>query len=267
MTAHPAAYTDALLPVFACLLPRGARLILDLFAGTGKVSRLRAWRPDLVTFGAELESEWCSAANAAGCFTPRCSAVALPYPDQAFDVIVTSPAYGNRMADHHNARERCRLCGGRGRVCRAHGAVLDAVHLAAHPECDNVHAVVVCVRCDGQGVNDGPRHTYTHVLGHDLHPQNSGAMQWGDAYRALHLAAWAEARRVLRPGGALILNCKDHIRAGVLQPVTNWHAVALLGLGFACVERVRVVCPGQRHGANGGARVGWESVLKFRLDR
>jgi len=219
MTAHPAVYTDALLPVFARFLPQGARAVLDLFAGTGKVSRLRAWRPDLVTFGAELESEWCSAANAAGCFTPRCSAVALPYPDQAFDVIVTSPAYGNRMADHHNARD------------------------------------------------NSPRHTYRHVLGHDLHPQNSGAMQWGDAYRALHLAAWAEARRVLRPGGALILNCKDHIRAGVLQPVTNWHAVALLGLGFACVERVRVVCPGQRHGANGGVRVGWESVLKFRLDR
>jgi hypothetical protein len=68
---------------------------------------------------------------------------------------------------------------------------------------------------------------------------------------------------VLRPGGALILNVKDHIRGSILQPVTNWHAVTLLCLGFVCTARERVRCPGQRHGANGDLRVEFESVLRF----
>ena len=94
--------------------------------------------------------------------------------------------------------------------------------------------------------------------------------QWGDGiagdeYRALHVAVWTECRRVLKPGGIFVLNVKDHIRGGVLQPVTNWHAVTLLMLGFVCTRRIRVPCPGQRHGANGHLRVEYESVLQFKL--
>ena len=54
---------------------------------------------------------------------------------------------------------------------------------------------------------------------------------------------------------------EDHIHAGVLQPVTNWHAFTLLQLGFTCTHRMHVSCPGQRHGANGHLRVEYESVL------
>ena len=112
--------------------------------------------------------------------------------------------------------------------------------------------------------DNSPRHTYRHTLGRPLSPGNSGQLQWGDAYRAFHLEAWTECRRVLQPGGFLVLNVKDHIRKGELQPVTNWHAVTLLMLGFTCTARVHVPCPGQRHGANGHLRVNYESVLLFR---
>jgi hypothetical protein len=105
------------------------------------------------------------------------------------------------------------------------------------------------------------------VLGRPLTPGNSGALQWGEEYRALHVAVWTECRRALKPGGIFVLNVKDHIRKGVLQPVTNWHAVTLLMLGFVCTRRVHVPCPGQRHGANGHLRVEYESVLRFRRDR
>ena len=115
--------------------------------------------------------------------------------------------------------------------------------------------------------DNSPRHTYRHTLGRPLSPGNSGQLQWGDAYRAFHLEAWTECRRVLQPGGILVLNVKDHIRKGELQPVTNWHAVTLLMLGFTCTARVHVPCPGQRHGANGHLRVNYESVLQFRKDR
>ena len=103
------------------------------------------------------------------------------------------------------------------------------------------------------------------MLGRPLTPGNSGALQWGEEYRALHVAVWTECRRVLKPGGIFVLNVKDHIRGGVLQEVTKWHSVALLMLGFVCTCRVHVPCPGQRHGANGHLRVEYESVLQFRL--
>jgi len=109
-----------------------------------------------------------------------------------------------------------------------------------------------------------PRHTYRHVLGRPLTPGNSGAMQWGEEYRALRVAVWTECRRVLKPGGIFVLNVKDHIRGGVLQEVSNWHAVTLLILGFVCTRRIHVPCPGQRHGANGHLRVDDESVILFR---
>ena len=61
-----------------------------------------------------------------------------------------------------------------------------------------------------------------------------------------------------------MLNVKDHIRGGVLQEVTNWHAVTLLMLGFRLHAPRARACPGQRHGANGHLRVDYESVLQFR---
>ena len=214
---HPAPYTDTLLPILAEFLPAGRAKILDPFAGTGKIARLRSWLPQAEFFGYEIEPEWADQAREAGCVCTTGDSRQMHYPDDMFDAICTSPTYGNRMADHHNAR-------------------------------------------DGS-----PRHTYRHTLGRPLTPGNSGALQWGEEYRTLHLAVWTECRRVLKPGGILVLNVKDHIRGGVLQEVTTWHAVTLLLLGLICINRVRVPCPGQRHGANGHLRVDYESVLQFRL--
>jgi hypothetical protein len=109
------------------------------------------------------------------------------------------------------------------------------------------------------------RNTYRHTLGRPLHPDNAGALQWGDAYRDFHLRAWMETRRVLQPGGRFVLNVKDHIRAGARQPVTAWHIDALAGLGLALVDRREIVCPGQRFGQNGERRIECESVLLFVL--
>lgn len=216
---HPAPFTPALLPVMARLLPSHSRRILDPFAGTGRVAELRRWLPQAEFYGYEIEPEWALQACAAGCCCTRGDARFLHYPADTFDAVCTSPTYGNRMADHHAARD------------------------------------------------NSPRHTYRHVLGRALTPGNSGAMQWGEEYRGLHRAVYWELRRVLRPGGVLVLNVKDHIRGGELQPVTNWHALALLSLGFVCTARVRVSCPGQRHGANGRLRVPYETVLRFELRR
>ena len=199
MTPHPATYTDALLPIFAELLlkshgsstpdtsgVRGASVvvgpgpakILDPFAGIGKITRLRSWLPTAEFYGYEIENEWAEEARAAGCTCTTGDSRQMHYPDAMFDAICTSPTYGNRMADHHEARDT------------------------------------------------SPRHTYRHTLGRPLTPVNSGALQWGEEYRALHLAVWTECRRVLKPGGIFVLNVKDHIRGGVLQEVSNWQCAA-----------------------------------------
>jgi len=210
---HPAKYTDVLLLSFADML-RGATRIVDPFGGTGKVFLLNHWLPDAQIEAVEIEPEW-AAQNAR---TTLGNALALPWPAGYFDAVCTSPAYGNRMADRHDARDASR------------------------------------------------RNTYTHALERKLHPDNAGAMQWGEGYRTFHTRAWTEARRVLQGGGRFVLNIKDHIRDGQRQHVTGWHIVTLEALGFRLVEHRRIETPGQRQGQNGKVRIPYESVILFELE-
>ena len=41
---------------------------------------------------------------AVGCVCTTGDSRQMHYPDATFDTICTSPTYGNRMADHHEAR-------------------------------------------------------------------------------------------------------------------------------------------------------------------
>ena len=117
---------------------------------------------------------------------------------------------------------------------------------------------------DGYDGRDGSRRfTYRLALGRELTPGNSGALQWGDAYRVFHRCAWEEARRVLKPGGRFILNIKDHIRGGKRQHVTGWHLDVLTAIGFRLVTQREVPVPGIRVGRNADARIGFETVARL----
>lgn len=235
---HPAKFSERIVEVLQdfcgselAATRKRSLTVLDPFAGVGLVHKLgvepevlmspggqKVVRPYIRTVGVELEPEWAE-------MHPRTvvgDATELPFDDQTFDAVVTSPTYGNRMADHHDARD---------------GSV---------------------------------RHTYKHTLGRDLHPNNSGQMQWGSAYRELHAEAWAEVWRVLKeprpgePGTPVWINVSNHIRRGVEVPVAEWHLQHFLGLGaiFGGAKEVRTLR--QRHGANRDLRVAREWIFEFR---
>lgn len=90
MTRHPAKFSDDLLPIMDVMLGSAER-ILDPFAGVGK---LRLIRPNAVLN--EIEPEWIGQADGSRTIG---DATFLPFADDSFDAICTSPVYGNRMSD------------------------------------------------------------------------------------------------------------------------------------------------------------------------
>lgn len=90
--SHPARFTPALLPIIDRWLPRDG-VVLDMFAGTGRIHRLATGRRR--TVGVELEPEWANLHRD----TIVGNALKLPFPAGTFDAAATSPCYGNRMAD------------------------------------------------------------------------------------------------------------------------------------------------------------------------
>lgn len=105
--------------------------------------------------------------------------------------------------------------------------------------------------------------TYAKGLGRLPTGGSAAVLQWGDAYRAFHLSALAEIRRVLRPAGLFALNIKDHIRAGKPQMVHVWWFNSACAAGFTYTAIEPVVCGGLRRGRNHGARVDVEWVASF----
>ena len=110
------------------------------------------------------------------------------------------------------------------------------------------------------------RRTYAASLRRPLSAGSAAAKAFrpGGEYCALMAAIWQECTRLLTPGAAFVLNVKDFIEAGRVQPVTAWHVETLQALGYTLEERIDVRTPGFRHGQNGAARVEAEAVIFFR---
>ena len=205
-------YYEVYPPVFGDQTLGGLR-VLDPFAGTGLIHVLQdySYTSPFQTWGVELEPEWAA-------YHPRTivgDARELPFPDATLDVIATSCVYGNRMSDHHNARD------------------------------------------------DSVRHTYRHMLGRELSPGNAGELQWGEQYRKFHTTVWRECWRVLRPGGLILMNIKDHVRAGRVIEVAAWHQTEL-ERNFTIETVEHVDTPGFRRGANRDTRVEGEVIIHGR---
>lgn len=116
MTApkHPAKFSDPIIDSLRSLVCATSRdlgrpvTVLDPFAGTGRVHRLaRDTRCVARTVGVEIEREWAEVhpdtivADSILWMRAR----ARRGGSGRFDVIATSPCYGNRFSDSHNAQD------------------------------------------------------------------------------------------------------------------------------------------------------------------
>lgn len=92
---HPAPFPEHVLEWLRLVVPPGP--VLDPMGGIGRLGMLGSqWQVTIL----ELEMEWALQAQNNGCVEGVVGdATAMPWPDESWDTVVTSPSYGNRCSD------------------------------------------------------------------------------------------------------------------------------------------------------------------------
>lgn len=224
---HPATWTPALLDRIAAILgyeceTTGRRVVvLDNHAGTGvKVSDHLGLQLCSDWLGVEIEPEWAAVSP----WVHQGDSDHLPPGwKESFGALVTSPDYGTRMADHHDAKD------GTERKSYTH----------------DLRATT----------GDSERH---------LDAANTGTRLFGPAYQAIHVRRLIEAIRCVRPGGLVIINMSDHIKAGRIVHVVAWWRETMLRAGLVAEHDWIITTPRMKMGENRDLRVDGEHLLVFR---
>lgn len=107
------------------------------------------------------------------------------------------------------------------------------------------------------------RLTYYHCLFGQMADDNGGKLQWGSEYRQFITDATLELRRVIKPGGRLIINIGNHIRKGVEVDVAGWMKLNTQEIGFNFVSEEKVYTRRLRFGSNHAQRIDHEWVYLF----
>lgn len=239
---HPAKYTDTVLAQLRAIVEDEAiRLgrrpnVLDPYAGVGRIHDLN----DIAdTTGVELEPEW--AACRAGTIVGDATDLPASWTDY-YDLVVTSPCYGNRLADSHNNRDKHKPCKGDG-----------------------------CAGCKDTGIS--PRKSYKVSLGRDPSEGSAAVLQWGDRYKNHHRTFLVEACRVVDDGGLIVINMSNHVRGvkiaggqtrSMMMRVVEWWVEAMLAQNLYIEAIFPVRTKRLRHGANYNLRAGVEHIIVCR---
>ncbi len=232
--------------------------VLDPFGGVGGIHDLAGrWQAEsgpfrVATTAVELEPEWAAAHPD----TEVGDALALRFDTGAFPVVATSPCYGNRMADHHEAKDPCKECNGLGCTCPGY--------------CEkggNTHPDHTCPVCKGSGLSK--RNTYRHQLGRMPSDNSAAVMAWGTEYRTFHDLAAGEMIRVADTDGLVLVNMSNHLtnKGQVEHHVTEWWINTLLYRGCRIAGVYPVATRRQRQGQNGQHRTECEFIIAVRTPR
>lgn len=234
---HPAPYSDALIPEMVDMLgpyryyitapllmgpPAVPDGLYDPMAGSGKIDKI-ASSMGARWWGSELEPEFIPEEMRDRIMVGDCR----NFTGLA-RCVVTSPAYGNRMADQYL------------------GTPLEQAERAKTGKLPR-------------------RRSYAISLGRKLTEGNGAALQWGEEYEALHRSIFEHIVNVnIEPWrGLLLLNVSSHYRAGVYEPVSEWYLRLILSLKMVLVDYRFVSTPGFRDGQNRESRVGGEHLFLF----
>jgi hypothetical protein len=103
---HPAVFTDVILSKIFDVIGNKYSNLLDPFGGIGKIAKLKELGYKGKITCNELELEWAtnSTYKVDKWFVGDAEKMDFAH-NSSYDCIVTSPTYGNRMADAHNAKD------------------------------------------------------------------------------------------------------------------------------------------------------------------
>lgn len=251
--SHPAKFSTSILLAIDHIVTEeadrlGRRLmIIDPFGGTGRAHRMGEAGHRVVVF--ELEPEWAIQSEGP---TVVGDSSRLACRDDCVDVVLSSPVYGNRASDAHDAKDAC----------------LHRVNVKDKPP--RQFTLADCPKCKGSGLT--PRNTYRHQLQRRASVGSTTPMPWGSRYRQIHARIMAECLRPLRSEGLVVWNTSNHlktvdvggVKSQVEQRVNEWFCNEWMALGCNLVEARRVPTRRNRNGQNAAVRVDGELVLVMR---
>lgn len=235
-TLHPAKYSEAILTHLKSIVYEYWRnhtreydiiQILDPFAGTGRIHELAT--PSMYeTFGVEIEKPWADLHPQ----TWHGDATFMHWlATGRFDMIVTSPTYGNRFSDKHTPSDK------------------EAKKWIRRSYSYDIRAM-------------------TGDPNYNLHSNNTGALRFSSrTYEILHEKSYDECLRVLTHDGWFVLNVSDFIKDHKVQPVAAWHRDLLIDRGLRVIREIDVETPRMRMGRNEKARVAYEKIYVMGRDK
>ena len=191
---HYAQYSQALIEHIAVNLPRSGMRILDPMAGVGTVIR-------------QLELAWV-----------RVDGERVPCNHTVHTVELE-----NEWVSHPGYRHPRHHLGDSTKPLPFERESFDAI--VTSPSFGNRDAD----RSHGWADQSG-RRTYEAALGRSL-SEETLVHNWGEGYRKRHAWMWKNVLQYLAPEGLVLLNIKDHPRAGDRMPVTGWHVQWLVEVG------------------------------------
>lgn len=229
---HPAQYSEPVVRAMVETLDTYdvCGTVLDPFAGPGQWL-VHFVGPKRNVVGIEIQPEWVDAGRALLYEIPTCDvelregdATHTGLADDSIAAVCTSPCYGNRFADHHNAKDNSR------RRSYTHDLRTMTGDMARTLAANSAGSM--------------PFGSY--------------------GYDGIHRDAWREMFRVTKPGGLFLLNVSDFIRNKEVVRVTAWHRKVALDIGWKAVAPTRNISTRRmRYGENHGARVAYEKLFVF----